>query len=351
MFRFADPYYFLLILPLAAATGFVYRRRIRSAMLFSPLHRIGNARPGWRVYGSYFLPALFLAGLLLSIFALARPQTVFSRSRRTADVIAIAMVVDVSGSMEALDMSDTDPLTRRIVRERTRLDAVKDMFTEFVSLRPDDLIGLITFGGYASTRVPLTTDHDALQHVLKGVDIPKASQDRQGQIVNQEELLTAIGDALATACARLQEAETKSRIVVLLSDGESNTGIIKPEDAIQAAKELGFKVYTIGVGSSGRAPFRGRDLFGRDTIQYAQVALDEALLRRAANETGGRYFNVRDPKGLERALEEINTLEKTQVERDVYHQYNELFPWFLVPALVLLVAGTGMNVAVARRLL
>jgi len=284
---------------------------------------------------------------MLAIIALARPQTVFSRTRHSVDVIAIQMVVDVSGSMEALDMSIRTPAG---VKYRTRLDAVKETFARFVEERPDDLIGLVTFGGYATTRCPLTTDHSALLHVLKGVQIPKPAQDKDGRVINQEELLTAIGDALATACARMEHAEPKSKIIVLLSDGESNTGIIKPGEALEAAKKLDIKAYTIGVGSSDRAPFRGRDIFGRETIQYAHVSLDEKLLRKIADRTGGQYFNVRDPNGLKRAMDDINALEKTRVERDVYNQYNELFLWFLAPAVGLIVLATSFNMLVTRKI-
>lgn len=238
----------------------------------------------------------------------------------------------------------------QIVKPRTRLDAVKETFADFIGRRPDDLIGLVTFGGFASTRAPLTADHNALLHTLKGVEISRPVQDKTGQVVNQEEMLTAIGDALATACARLEKAEPKSKIIVLLSDGESNTGVIKPEQAIKMAEKMKIKVYTIGVGSTGEAPFPTRDMFGREVVQYARVSLDEELLERIASETRGRYFNVRDPKGLDRAMESINRLEKTAVERDVYSQYNELFLWLLCPALALLAAGTGLNMAVARRI-
>jgi Ca-activated chloride channel family protein len=172
-------------------------------------------------------------------------------------------------------------------------------------------------------------------------------------LVNQEELLTAIGDALAMGCARLRDAEPVSHIIVLLSDGESNTGAVSPEAGIKLAAELGIKVYTIGIGSPGTstAPFLAKDIFGRETIQRGRVSLDEELLRRIATETDGTYFNVKDPRGLEAALEDINKLETTRVERDIYTQYKELFPRFLYPALILLVAATSLNMLAAKRLI
>jgi Ca-activated chloride channel family protein len=345
MFRFANPYYFFLVIPVAIAAWLIYRRNIRSGIVFSATSRISFAGRTWRTYAASALPALYLAGLILSIIALARPQTVFSRLRRTADVIAIEMTVDCSGSMDALDMSTATD-------RKTRLDAVKQAFTEFIKQRPDDLCGLVTFGGFATSRVPLTTDHNALLHVLGGVHVPKEGLDSNGQQVDREEILTAIGDGLATACARLEHADPKSKIVVLLTDGVSNTGIIQPDEAMKIAKKMGIKVYTIGVGSDDQAPpFLVRDMFGREVLARQQVGgLDEELLKNIASTTGGRYFNVKDPSGLGKAMNEINKLEKTKIQRDEYRQYNELFPWFLCPAVALIALGTALNVMIARRM-
>ena len=177
MLTFGDPFYFFLLLPAAAAAWFIYRRRVRAGIIFSAVSRCAQAGATWRVRASQVLPLLFLAGLVLAIVALARPRTVFSKTRRTTDVVAIQMVVDISGSMEALDLSIR---TATGMDYRTRLEAVKEAFAEFVARRPDDLIGLVTFGGYASTRAPLTTDHDALVHVLDGIEVPKPYQDGEG---------------------------------------------------------------------------------------------------------------------------------------------------------------------------
>ena len=357
MFEFADPYYFFLLMAVGLAAWALYRRRVRSGIVFASTAILPPAGRTWRALAATVLPAFFVAGLALLVLALARPRTILSTAHRSANAIAIEMVADCSGSMSALDMSTRTPTG---MKYRTRLDAVKEEFASFVDKRPDDLIGLVTFAGYAATRVPLTADHDALLHVLQGVEIPRQVV-VNGAVVNQEEMLTAIGDALATACARLepigrrgQTAEEgftpRSRIIVLLSDGESNTGIIKPEEAVKAAKRLGLKVYTIGVGTSGRAPFLAKDMFGRDSVQYAEVTLDEKLLRQIADETRGRYYNVRDPKGLERAMAEIDKLEKTKVRQSVYHNYRELFPWFLFPAAGLIIVSAGLNVFIAKRI-
>lgn len=346
MFRFAHPYYLLLLVPLGIAAWWVFRRRIRQALLFAPFHRIPTQHATWRTRLRPLAPLLFLAGVALFVLALARPQSVFSRTQRKADAIAIQMVVDCSGSMAALDF---DPQNY----QRTRLDVVKETFAQFIRLRPGDLAGLITFGGFASSRVPLTLDHEALLHSLRGVEIPSEVYGADGQIANAEETRTAIGDALATACARLEKAGTvKSRIAVLLSDGVSNTGLIKPEEAAKAAKTLGIKVYTIGVGSnSPNAPFRGRDMFGRPAIVPVQVEFDEAQLRSIADTTGGQYFNVSDPKGLARAMESINKLEKTSVNTELYNQYDEHFALFLIPGLALVALGAALNIWLGRMLI
>lgn len=331
-----SPYYLFLFLPWAAAIGFVYRRRVRQALLFAPFHRIPAQRATWRILLRPLAPILFFAGLALVIVALARPQTVFSRTLRRSDAIGIQMVVDCSGSMQALDFSTPD-------KQRTRLDVVKDTFAAFVEKRPADLIGLITFGGFASSRVPLTLDHAALLHSLKGVETARNIFSADGTLLNQEEMLTAIGDALATGCARFENSTLKSRILVLLSDGESNTGIIKPEDAAKAAKALGIKVYTIGVGSNTRAPFAVRDMFGRQVIQYGNVVLDEELLRKIATATDGQYFNVKDAQGLKKVLNTIDKLERTAIDIEQYNKYDEHFLRFLIPGLIALALGAILN--------
>ncbi len=343
MFRFENPYYFFLLIPVALAFWAVYARRITQAVVFAPTGRLPPARQSLRKLLRLVLQALYLAGLVLAITALARPQTVFSKTSVKASAIAIQMVVDVSGSMQALDFSTSD-------KSITRLDIVKETFAKFIERRTDDLVGLVTFGGYATCRVPLTIDHGVLLLSLKGVETPRPTLDAQGNVANREELLTAIGDALATACARLEKVEIKSKVIVLLSDGESNTGIIKPEDAIKAAKALGVKVYTIGVGSTGRAPFLVQDVFGRKAIQYADVSIDEDLLRRIAEATKGQYFNVRDSKGLARAMTEINKLEKTAINREIYNLYNEWYLHFLVPGLVLLIFAASLNMFAFREI-
>lgn len=346
MFRFATPLAFLLLIPWGFALWRLFRRGSRSALLYAPMHRLPERTAGWRSVAARLMPVLFAIGTLLLIIAAARPQTFFARERRTVDALAIAMVVDVSGSMEALDLTEGSPTGPNA---QTRLDVVKSVFARFIKQRPDDLIALIAFGGYASTRSPLTADHAALLKILEATSIPQNSVDEHGRTVSQEELLTAIGDGLATACARLQDAEPKTRIVVLLSDGESNTGIITPETAAETAAKLGMRVYTIGVGSTGRAPFRVRDEFGRERVVFGEVRLNEAQLRHIAEKTSGRYFNVRDTEGFREAMDAINELETTRITRNVYNQYNEKFLPFMVLGTLLAAGSVLLNLFIVQR--
>ena len=342
---FATPLAFLLLIPWAVAAWRLYRNGTKSGVLFAATRRFPAKTAGWRVPLARSVPLAFLAGTLLLIVAAARPRSTFSREHRSVNAIAIGMVVDVSGSMEALDLT---PAGKDYT---TRLDVVKELFATFVEARPDDLIGLVTYGGYASTRAPLTADHRALIHVLKGVAIPHAQTDAQGQPVDQEETLTAIGDGLATGVARLVDAEPKTRIVILLSDGESNTGIITPDQAAEAAAKAGVRVYAIGVGSNNRTPFKTRDMFGRETIAYADATFDESQLKGIAAKTNGRYFSVRDNEGLKQALAEINSLETTKIDRQVYDRYDEHFVAFLLWGAALAALAITFNMLLTRRLL
>ena len=343
---FAWPLCVLLSVPLALAAWRMLRRGRRAGIKFAPVRRLPARTAGWRARVANMAPWFFLVGAALLIIAAARPRTSLARSSRSVDAIAIAMAVDVSGSMEALDFT-----ARGASTEKTRLDVVKEMFAKFVEARPDDLIGLVTFGGFASTRAPLTADHEVLLHVLKGVQVPSISFDANGRPVDQEETLTAIGDGLATAIARVKDADMKSKIVILLSDGVSNTGAVEPDAAAAAAAKLGIRVYTIGVGTrSNRTPFKVRDMFGRSVIQYADMSFDESQLKSIAAKTGARYFGVRDEGGLKAALEEIDSLEKTTLDRTVYQRWHEHFPPFLLLGAFLVLLAVSLQMAASRRL-
>jgi Ca-activated chloride channel family protein len=345
----ADPWRLLFVLPLCFAAWRLLRRNRRTGGIrFSAMSRLPAKTVGWRAKMAAIAPFMVIAGLSLLVIASTGPRTSLARSRKSVDAIAIAMTVDVSGSMDALDLT---PKGEKFSRDTTRLAVVKKLFAEFVEKRPDDLIGLVTFGGYASTRSPLTADHAALLNVLKGVEIPSVALDDQGRAIAQDEQMTAIGDGLATALARLKDAKPKSKIVILLSDGVSNTGAVEPDEAAKAAAAMGVKVYAIGVGTkAARTPIFGRDFFGRQTIQYADMTFDEGQLKSIASKTGGMYFPVDDRDSLERALEEIDKLETTNLDVDGYERWNEHFPSFLLPGALLAFVAVSLSMVAARRM-
>ena len=344
---FANPLMLLFFVPIAFAAWRLLRRGRRSGIRFSAVGRLPVKAAGWRAQLAALTPFILLAGLSLLTIAAARPRTSLAHEKKSVDAIAIAMTVDVSGSMDALDLT---PKGERFSRETTRLAVVKKLFAEFVGKRPDDLIGLVTFGGYASTRSPLTADHEALLNVLKGVEIPSIAVDAQGQAIARDEQMTAIGDGLATALARLKDARPKTKIVILLSDGVSNTGAVEPDEAAAAAAKMGVKVYAIGVGTrSRRTPIFGRDFFGRAAIQYADMTFDEQQLRTIAKKTGGTYFPVNDRDSLEKALEEIDQLETTQIDADIYNRWNEHFAMFLLLGAVFVLVSVSLSMSASRR--
>ena len=343
--NFAWPWSFLLAIPLGIAAWRMLRRGRHAGIKFSAVGRLPVKTVGWRAYLANFAPWIFLAGSALLVIAAARPRQALSQGNRSVDAIAIAMTVDVSGSMEALD------LTPRGENYKTRLDVVKEMFRKFIEARPDDLIGLVTFGGYASSRAPLTADHETLLHVLNGVQVPSIGYDANGRPIDPDETMTAVGDGLATALARLKDAEPKSKIAILLSDGVSNTGVVEPDQAAAAAEKLGIRVYTIGVGThSRRTPFKARDMYGRTSIAYADMSFDESQLKSIAAKTHARYFPVRDAEGLKAALEEIDSLEKTTLDRTVYQRWNEHFVPFLLLGTTLVLAAVSLQMTASRRL-
>lgn len=348
MMSFAAPWSFLFLLPL----GFVAYRLLRygrnSGIKFSAVSFLPSKTAGWRAKVASIYPYVLLAGLILLVVAAARPRSPLTKIQKSLNAIAIAMTVDVSGSMDALDLT---PEGTEFSRETTRLAIVKKLFAEFVEKRPEDLISLVTFGGFASTRVPLTADHGVLLNALKGVEIPSVAVDKNGRAISGEEQMTAIGDGLATALLRLKEAELKSKVVILLSDGVSNCGAVAPDEAAKTAAELGIKVYTIGVGtSSNRTPIISRDIFGRSVVQYVDMTFDEAQLKSIAESTGGKYFSVDDKAALSAALKEIDELETTKIDTSAYDRWNEHFPLILALGAILVLFSSTLSVLSLRRL-
>lgn len=349
MRQLANPSFLWIFIVLAVAIWFVFRRCQGDGAVYPPTGHLPRIPRSFRHFVADTTRIASITGIALLIVALARPQTRDTRIEEKQEAIAIQMVVDVSGSMAGLDLAA--PETLRDGEFRTRLDVVKDAFSEFVRRRPHDAIGLITFGGYAVSRVPLTFDHDLLQHIINNVEIPGSEYDREGHLRRPEEQMTAIGDALALACARLENTDIASRIVVFLSDGESNFGIIDPDDAIRLADSMGIRVYTIAAGSEEMVPFLSHDPRGRPMIQRVFVGLDTDLLQRMAHTTGGRYFHVDDAAGMELALAAIDDMETTVTDQQIVEHTSEKQHWPLTLGLLLLIGAISIRCGVEGKLI
>ena len=353
---FANPLMLLLLAPIAFAAWRLLRCGRQRGIRFSAVARLPARTAGWRAKVAAMTPFVLLAGFVMLAIAAARPRSPLAHETRSVDAIAIAMTVDVSGSMDALDLAPpgTDFHSGDLSKmpEYTRLAVVKKLFAAFVEKRPDDLIGLVTFGTYAATPSPLTACHDALLHQLKGVQIPETQFDAAGNAIGgEDEANTAVGDGLATALARLKDAKPKSKIVILLSDGVSNTGAVEPDEAAEAAAKMGVKVYAIGIGTRQRViPRLARDRFGRNIVVAQRMTFDERQLRGIAEKTGGMYFPVSDRDSLEKALEEIDKLEKTELEADSWDRWDEHFTLFLFAGALLVLVAISLSMSASRRM-
>ncbi len=350
--RFGEPLALLTLLPLLLALWWRARHGtprvlISSAELFAGAPRTVAQRVATG------LRRLHGVALVLLVVALARPQRGLEEHRVRSEAIAIVMAIDRSDSMRALDFEIDG-------QRQDRLTVVKRVFRDFVTGgdelggRPDDLIGLVSFGGWPEERCPLTLDHGALLQSLDAIVIPEPWRDARGQPVADElyneSVSTAIGDALALAVERVQSTPAKSKVVVLLSDGEQTAGLLEPLAAATAARDLGVKVHTIGVGTTGVVPFPQRDRFGSVSYVAQRVRLDEATLREVAETTGGRYWNAQDRATLARVYQEIDTLEKTAIEGVAYTEWSELYRWLLLPAALLFVLDSVLAATRLRTL-
>jgi len=342
MFRFHSPIFFLLLIPWAGLIAWRLRRRPASALFsnvtpLKPLPRTLAQRI------NVLLPWMFDFSLLLLIVALARPQAGKEDYRIQTEGIALMMCVDRSGSMAAADFKLGG-------RNISRLEAVKKTFRDFVAGnatlpgRRDDIIGLLAFGGYVDAFCPLTLDHDTLLEMLEQINLIPPVTDARGRVIDEqlyrEENMTAIGDALAHAVDRLKDVAAKSKVIILLSDGDQTFGTLMPLEGAEIAKAFGIKVYSIGIGATGYAVVVETDARGNKIPIRQYMVLDEETLKEIAAMTGGKYFNAQNIQSLQRVYEEIDKLEKTTHEGRVYARYSERYRSFLIPATIMLLIHT-----------
>ncbi|MBI4598419.1 MAG: VWA domain-containing protein [Candidatus Omnitrophica bacterium] len=292
-------------------------RRARPALRFPSVNGLTlvmhRSRAGWLRVPAW----LRLTALALITAALARPQLGLEATKVSAEGIDIVLAVDVSSSMLAEDFTLRG-------RRTNRLEVVKDVVKDFVDHRPNDRIGLVIFAGRPYTQCPLTLDHGWLLRCLT-----------QAQIGMVEDG-TAIGSGIATSLNRLRSSKANSRVMVLLTDGVNNAGAITPEAAAQLAKALKVKMYAVGAGTKGAAPFPVKNAFGQTVYQPVQIDVDDEGLTRIAEETGGTYFRATDTDSLKQTYAHIDQMETTVIEQPRYLTYQEWYPWFVIPALLVL---------------
>jgi Ca-activated chloride channel homolog len=325
--EFAHPHYFyLLLLIIPAIVWYVYRHnRLQSDLQISSILPYTKIKKSIRVYFRHlpFILRMFIFSLLIAV--LARPQSTNHWQNETVEGIDIMISLDISGSMLAGDFSPN------------RIEASKDVASEFVSGRPNDRIGVVLFGGESFTLCPLTTDHTALINLLHGVKV--------GVIEDQS---TAIGLGLANAVKRLKDSNAKSRVVILVTDGVNNAGSVDPLTAAEIAKTFGIRVYTIGVGTIGTAPYPVQDLFGNIYYQQMNVEIDEGMLKQISSMTNGAYFRATNNQKLKEIYRDIDQLEKSKIDVKQYSRKYEEYRIFAFAALFLLLLEIFIRNTVLR---
>ncbi len=336
---FAEPWF--LLAALAAVPAVWWSVRSSGRVVFSSLRALPSGGKTWRTRIAWLPDALIGLSIIALAIALAGPRAGDQTARVRRDGIGIMMAIDVSGSMKALDLSAK-------TKELTRLDAVKQVFEQFalggsgLDGRPDDAIGLVAFARYADTRSPLTLDHGNLAAAARQLDFAAENEDG-----------TAIGAGLELAVTRLAEFKPKEkvgRIVILLTDGESNVHDIDEDTAIDDAVKAGVKVYTIGAGTNGIAPIRVTRSDGSSDLMQMQVSIDETTLRKIADKTGGQYFRATDNASLAKIYKQIDVLERTTIESEQFTEYHQYYARFVVIAMSLLVLAFVLRGSVLRRL-
>lgn len=330
---FQQPLYFLLFIPLVLASlyRYYYLKKKLPSIQFSSIGVIKSVPKGLRARLSFLPEALKFLSLALAIVALARPQQSNTKVKKNVEGIDIMVVLDISDSMLIEDMTPEN-----------RLGAAKKTIRDFISARSSDRIGLVVFSGESYTRVPLTLDYPIVLASLEQIEPTRNLK-----------MGTAIGVALANGVSRLRDSTAKSRVTILLTDGENNSGTIAPETALEIAKGYNIKVYTIGIGQDGptQLPVFATDPFGRrvKTYQPFSSTVNEDLLSRIAEQTGGKYFRASKTQSLQNVFREIDRLEKTKIDVNRYVKYSELFQLFLRWGIIFYLMAFLLSRTILRR--
>lgn len=314
MIRLAN-WYFLLFIPFIIYIFIIMKNK--STLKFSSvklLRSSGLKKTYKHKIGKYII----CLSLVLLVIALSRPQMTDQPDTIQEKGIDIAMVLDVSGSMESVDFKPN------------RLEVAKETIEDFVEDRPSDRLALVIFAGTAYTRIPLTLDHNIVKQSLEEITTESVNDDG-----------TAIGMAISVGLNRLKKSDSLSKVMILVTDGENNAGAINPSTATDLAKELGIKIYTIGVGTD--ETIYAVDFFGQTHYQRGEGGLDEELLKGIADKTGGKYYRAKDPETMSQIFSDINELEKTKFDRDDFVQYKELAFNLIKLALILLLIGIFLD--------
>jgi len=329
---FAHPYVLLLLLLMPLLAWLKGKVGFQPAFLYSSVQLVRGITGITRSRAGSILLKLRWLALALFVIALARPQLGEGETKITASGIDIVLVIDLSGSMSSEDFQLQGQRVNRLL-------IAKDVLQKFIAKRPNDRIGLVAFATEAYIASPLTLDHEFLLQNLDRLEIAAPGKDQ-----------TAIGSGLAAALNRLRELKSKSKIVILMTDGQNNAGKVPPLTAAEAAETLKVKVYTIGVGTRGMAPFPYIDAFGRKDSKPMKVDIDEDTLTQIAKRTGGKYYRADKTETLRSVYDEIDQLEKTEIEVKKYQRYRELYALVALPGLVVLLLEVILNHTVWRKL-
>ncbi len=318
-FQFHSPGYFILLVFLVPLFVLDLVKLHLIKFDISSITLVTGGKKSLRYYLEFIPPLLRLIALILLVVAVARPQWGNKYTEINSEGIDIILALDTSGSMRALDLTlDGD--------EANRLEVIKSVVTQFIDGRSYDRIGMVVFGSEAYTQCPLTLDYDILKGYLDLIEIG---------IVGEE---TAIGNALATSVKRLSQSKAKSKVIILLTDGQNTAGKISPLNAAELAKDNKIKVYSIAVGRDGRVPFPQKTMFGWRKV-HMQLEVDEETLKEIAKITEGRFFKASSTETLKEVYRTIDEMEKTEVKINEFAEYKEMFVSFLIPAIILLLAA------------